>query len=1141
MKLTASKLSLAPTDLSNYQSCRHATQLDLSAAQGELKRLIRFGPIIDELRERGMAHENAYLEHLKSKGLTISQPCGDEEGQVASATRALEAMKDGFDVVFQAALGADGWSGRADFLIKVPGHSSLGGWSYEVTDTKLARETKAGAVLQLCVYTKLLADLQGSLPQEMHIVRPGNDFEPVSYRVDDYSAYFRLLENGIQAFVDAPAETYPEPVSHCDVCNWWTHCESRRRADDHLCYVAGISTRQIETLKASGITTLTQLAELDEVPKPNGGSQQALERARDQARIQHAGRSSEKCLHQLHKPIDGDHGLSLLPEPTPDDIFLDFEGDHFAEDGVNEYLTGYLTCRPGEELPKYTALWASNLHEERVAFEAFVDFAIETRRRNPGAHIYHFAPYETTALKRLVGRYATRERELDELLRGGAFIDLHRVVRRSLIASVERYSIKDMEPFFGYERQQDLAEASMSRRLVETAIASGAFEELPAQHQKIVEDYNREDCESALRLRDWLEVLRSDAITDGHLIPRPDLESGEASDEISELDQELRALRDALLDGLPEDPNERSEDQAAQFILAHMMEFHRREDKAAWWEFFRLTDLDDADYLTERRSIAGPQMSEVLQDTAAPLHRYQFGSQDVDARKGDDVYDSDGEKVGSVADVNFADQTIDIKKSKKSADVHPSAMLFHSFVRSDGLRKSLMRLGATVCDQGLSSKLPYKAGLELLLRRPSPLIGANGDLQQDDELPVDAAVRLALQLNGNVLAIQGPPGAGKTYTGAKIICALKKAGKKVGVTAVSHKVIQNVLEGAAKEAKAQGIDLSIVHKNKGEYAGDWGIQRADSYPKILKGLANDEIDVVGATAWAWCREDFEQSVDVLIVDEAGQMALSNVLATAPAAESLILLGDPQQLEQPLQSSHPEGSDVSALTHWLGGENTMPKDRGLFLDKTYRLHPKIAAFTSEVYYEKRLGTAPDLDRQAILSQGGKALITSGSGLRFLPVEHAGNQARSTEEVEAIAGMVRNLLDGGLWQPKEGDVRPLTINDILVVAPYNAQVAALSEALPELQERIGTVDRFQGQEAPVVIYSMTSSSPEDAPRGMSFLYDPHRFNVATSRALAMCVLVGNPSLFAPECRTPAQMKMANGFCRYLELAEAVPLAV
>ena len=1003
-------------------------------------------------------------------------------------------------------------------------------------DTKLARETKSETILQLCVYSYLLGKLQGVRPQSMHVVTPGRDFEPESYRVDEYAAYYRLLEGGIGAFVAEPGDTYPELVSNCDYCAWWSDCEVRRRGDDHLCYVAGISRLQMKSLRGFGVERLAELAALHPVPEPPQGSREALVRVREQARVQEVARQRASPYFELKEPIDAQHGLSLLPEPTPDDIFLDFEGDHFAETGVREYLLGYVTRGPGDE-PVYTALWARTLEEERAVFERFIDTATEIRRQNPGAHIYHFAPYEPAALKRLMGRYATREVELDQLLRAKSFVDLHTVVKRALIAGVERYSIKDLEPLFGYSREQDLREASMSRRIVENAIAEGDGGEELALHLRVVEDYNREDCESAERLRGWLEQLRGEVVAGGGDLPRPELREGDASEAISELDAALERLRDGLLDGVPVDPEERSEAEHARFVLAHMMEFHRREDKASWWEYFRLLDLEENELADERRAIAGLEHVGTLDPKAAPLERYRFPPQELDARSGDGVFGLDGARLGSVDEVNFAARTIDIKKRKDTATLHPRSGVFHAHVSSKALRESLMRLGEAVLENGLDLEAPYAVARRLLLREPPPTNAPNGALQHAGEPTLDAACRIALALDGDVLPIQGPPGTGKTYTGARIICELVRAGLRVGVTAVSHKVIVNLLEAAAEQAVGAGLEVSMVHCRKGRYEGPWAIERMDGYPVIRSGLGAGSIKVLGATAWCWARPDFEHSVDVLIVDEAGQMSLANVLACAPAARSLVLLGDPQQLEQPLQSSHPEGSDVSALAHLLDGADTMPADKGLFLAETRRLHPDIARFTSEIYYEGRVGSLPGLERQALVPRGHAGLELAGSGLVYVPVCHQGNQARSLEEVECIRRLVDTLHAHFSWCDQDGNVRPLATEDILVVAPYNAQVSTLAEALPEFSDRIGTVDRFQGQEAPVVIYSMTSSSPEDAPRGMEFLYNRFRFNVATSRARALCILVGSPALFQPECRTPHQMRMANGLCRFRELSRTV----
>ncbi len=574
MRQTSEGLSLAPTDLGNFLGCRHLSVLDLGAARGAAKPPYRYSPMIEELQRRGMEHEEAYLGWLRDQGLSVV----DARGHDVQA--AVAEMRAGVDVIYQAALSDDRWAGQADFLRKVSTPSRFGDWSYEVYDTKLARDTRAATILQLCVYSYLLEKLQGIRPPRMHVVTPGRDFESLEYRVDDYGAYFRLLAGQMDAFLANPARTYPERVPRCDYCAWWPDCEKRRRGDDHLCYVAGISRGQIESLRAEGIERLADLATLDPVPTPSRGSQEALVRVRDQARVQKQGRDTGKPFHELKEPFDAEHGFALLPEPSKSDVFLDFEGDHLAEGGVQEYLLGYVIA-DADGQPQYTPLWAAKPEQERRNFETFIDLVTGIRRSEPGAHMYHFAPYEPSALKRLMGRYATREVELDQLLRGNAFVDLHRVVKRSLVASVERYSIKDLEPFFGYERDQDLREASQGMRLVESAVADGSLD-TGDPNSRIVEDYNREDCESTLRLRDWLEGLRAELVSKGHALPRPLAASGEASESVNALDQELQGLRDQLLEGVPDDPDDRTEEEQARFALAHMMEFHRREDKASW-------------------------------------------------------------------------------------------------------------------------------------------------------------------------------------------------------------------------------------------------------------------------------------------------------------------------------------------------------------------------------------------------------------------------------------------------------------------------------------------------------------------------------------------------------------------------------
>ena len=369
-----------------------------------------------------------------------------------------------------------------------------------------------------------------------------------------------------------------------------------------------------------------------------------------------------------------------------------------------------------------------------------------------------------------------------------------------------------------------------------------------------------------------------------------------------------------------------------------------------------------------------------------------------------------------------------------------------------------------------------------------------------------------------------------------MICALVEQGKRVGVTATSHKVIRNLLDNIATMSATSGIATRLAQKvgeSEEERNTGGAVTEVEDNGEALRLLHDGTANVLGGTAWLWAREDFAHSVDVLFVDEAGQMSLANVLAVAQAAGNIVLLGDPQQLEQPKKGSHPDGVNVSALQHILGEHQTILADRGIFLPVTWRLAPSICEFTSEVFYERRLTSKPGLDQQQLT--GGPF---TGSGLWVLEVDHDGNRNASDEEVEAVADLVAKLTaPGARWIDEHGVAKQTTGDEILVVAPYNAQVSRLSDRLKDTGVKVGTVDKFQGQQAPVVIYSMATSRPEEAPRGLEFLYSLNRLNVATSRAQCAVILVASPHLFVPDCSTPRQMKLANALCRYRELAQVV----
>ncbi|MFL6548042.1 MAG: DEAD/DEAH box helicase, partial [Povalibacter sp.] len=684
----------------------------------------------------------------------------------------------------------------------------------------------------------------------------------------------------------------------------------------------------------------------------------------------------------------------------------------------------------------------------------------------------------------------------------------------------------------GFKRPVELADARVALARLQSSLELGKTPAITAETKQTIAGYNCDDCVSAFKLRNWLESIRSDLISKGATIERPTPQDEAPTEELDERQRKVQALAAQLLKGVPDDKQLRTPEQHARWIMANTLDFHRREDKSAWWEFFRLAALPPEDLLEERDAIAGLEFVECVGGgtKAAPIHRYRFPAQDIDLRGGESLHMPGEAKLGTVEAISFETRTIDIKKRKDTAGVHPSAAFAHDMVNARELAGALLRIGEEIAARGMEASNAYAPARNLLLRRPPSL---NGEpLQLEGELAVAAAIRVVRSLHGGILPIQGPPGAGKTFTAARMICALVQDGKKVGITANSHKVIRNLLNEVGRFADESGLTLQCIQKVKEETDDLPRIVFTTDNAEALAAIQSSKCQVAAGTAWFWSREDAFECVDVLFVDEAAQMALANVLAVSQACRTLVLLGDPQQLEQPTKGTHPEGTEVSALDHLLHGKSTIGAGEGLFLEETWRLHPDVCAFTSELFYENRLHSRQGLERQTITSQG----RINGTGLRLLAVEHEGNQGSSPEEADVIKDLVTEILaSNSRWTDRNGTECTVGLDDILIIAPYNAQVFELQSRMPGA--RIGTVDKFQGQEAPIVIYSMTTSSHADAPRGMEFLYSLNRLNVATSRAKCICVLVASPKVFEPECKSPRQMQLANAFCRYVEMATRI----
>ena len=832
-----SALRLTATDLVNHLNCHYLTHLNLEVAVGLISPPSTYDPYLDLMVNRGIAHEEAYIQHLNTQGLKITRVVGITDEQRVDLT--VAAMHAGAEVIIQGFLAHGHWCGRPDILRRIDTSSQLGDWSYEVYDTKLSRETKGGAILQLSLYSDLVTAVQGRCPEQMHVVLPGSKFQAHSFRTADYSAYYRLVQSSLEHAWEQKvlANTYPDPNPHCDVCRWNYQCAHRWRDDDHLCLVAGISKLQRRVLEARGISTAESLAE-EPLPltwNPEHGAVPSYERVREQARIQVEGRKCNRPVYEVLE-LEPSHGLSSLPEPSPGDVFLDFESNPFVGEGGLEYLLG-LVIAGGVDEPEYKCFWALTQEEEKSSFTCLVDWLMERRKQHPDMHIYHFAPYETVAMKRLMGRYATREKEIDRMLRAKLFVDLFRVVRESIRASVESYSIKFLEIFYNFQRSVPLDEANLSLFSVQSALEMDDSTGISDEHKEIVELYNQDDCLSTLHLRDWLEQVRARLIEQGKVIERPVLEDGDASEGVIERQEKNAELAKKIAGEVPVAPESRTDVHQARWILANILDWHWREEKASWWEHFRLAELSVDELVEERAALAGLAFVDTVGGTSqAPVHQYRFDHQETELRGGEPLRYVGGDKFGTLEKIDFQNRTVQIKKRKDTAQRHPRAVYAHDIIQTKELVNSIFRFGEYVARNDIAGPGHYGAARNLLLRHP-PRLGGH-PIRLDGETALQAAIRIAPLLDSTVLPIQGPPGSGKTYIGARMIAELVFHGKKVGITANSHKVIRNLLDEVNEATSERKIGVEMVQRCPKEdfVSGEAPIRWAKDNPSFFTAL-----------------------------------------------------------------------------------------------------------------------------------------------------------------------------------------------------------------------------------------------------------------------------------------------------------------
>ena len=1078
---------LSATDLMRFMGCAHATTLDLARMRGTGPEPKADSEDAALLQKQGDAHEAAHLNKLKAAGRGITEIARGDLGHDADVTR--KALATGAEVIFQGAFQSGNWGGWPDFLERVETPSALGTFSYEVADTKLKRRPHPKHVLQLVLYSDLLAEVQGLAPEYAH-VELGNG-ERATLRLADFVAYARQARERLEAFVAAPTLTRPIPCADCGLCRWADHCGAIWQAEDSLFNVANISRVQVKKLEAAGVRTLEGLAILNRPVR--GMAEGTRARLVTQARLQHARKTGDPA-HEL-RVADPGKGFDLLPEPQPGDLFYDIEGDPHYEGGL-EYLHGVWSDG------QFRAFWAHDHAAEARSLAGLFDFFRAHLAKHPQARIYHYAPYEITALRRLTTTYGIGEAFLDRLLRERRFVDLYAVVRSGLIGSEPNYSIKSMEAFYGLKREGEVKTAGGSVVAYERWIETGEQQILDE-----IEDYNRVDCVSTEQLRDWLVGIRPSG-------PWPVIGTKDEGQE-QQADIEADDLR-ALLKGsdLPQD---------RQDMLFNLGLFHRREAKPAWWAIFDSLGKDEDDLIDDLDALGGLEAVGPATPIKQSMARtYRFPVQETKLRDGKkaSIPTPEGFTGVNIEAFDRKAREVTLKIGKARADLLAERLTLHPDKPID-TKVIAAALRDVIADQCGGQKF---TALEDLLSRNAPRLsgGTGADILNHVD-PVAGTIATVARMENTVLPIQGPPGTGKTHVSARAILSLVAAGHRVGVASASHEAIRNVLMGCllALEDDDLPITLEIAHKVSSD---------DDGYPEgidaIFRPTSNDDptlaaADVVGGTAFYFARDENVQAFDWLFVDEAGQVGLANMLAMGRAARNIVLVGDPRQLPQVIQGAHPHPANLSCLDWLLGDHATVPPDRGIFLPTSRRMHPEVCRFISDQVYEGRLQSHPDTARQSVTGTP-----FPQAGAFWVPVAHEDNAQIAPEEVAAISAAAVHLLIGQ-WTDKDGTIRPLREADIIVVAPYNAQVNALRAALPA-GIRVGTVDKFQGQEAPVCLVSMTASSVEESPRGMEFLFSLNRINVAVSRAKGLALVFGAPRLREAKCETVEQMRLVNTLC-------------
>lgn len=1078
---------LSASRLNAFQSCRHQTTLWLA----DVKPPERADDSIALIRKKGFEHEAVVLSALSaSLGDTVEIPTAlslDERKQLT-----IEAMKAGVPLIYQAALANDRWVGFPDFLVRT-GRTAQGEWAYAPEDAKLSKKAKAEHVIQLGIYAQLIEEVTGAHPDDGTI--HGSGGSPARFKLAETRHIADRMMTQFEAFIAAPEPTRPVKTTACKQCDFAARCTEEWREADNPTFVAGIRGDQMIKLERAGVTTLSALAALPLDSTIPGIGNDTLSKLIGQARLQKRGADEGRGLVEV-LPSAPLRGFAILPAPQEGDLFYDIEGDPLYPEGL-EYLHGLWGPLGERGEMTFVPIWAHDHAAEKLAFEQLMDLFAAHLARFPQARIYHYASYEQTALKRLAMRYATREAELDRLLREQRFVDLHAVVRHAIRASTESYSLKSLEKIYWGQRSGDVTNAGDSiveyerwRELGDQAILDG------------IQHYNEEDCVSTQLMRDWLEGLRPSDVSYGLATAEGKPEDAARSAEREQFEQQRLAIAAGVRAQTALEPELRE-------LIAELLWFHQRSQKPQWWALFDRQTWTDDELTEDPESLGQLTRIDQVPDARSYMATYSFPPQDTKLRVGERPrFALTLQPAGEIVEFDAERCTLVLRRGTKSGDFPETGSLSPgAVIPQKSLVLAVMAAAARIGSGDLETD---RALLDMLRRRAPRLTGrTQGEpiLALGEDL-VDGTVRAVKELDASTLIIQGPPGTGKTYTTARAIMALLADGKRVGVSSNSHKAINNLLAAVSKHAEAIGAPLKGVKKcsptDPDTVFKGYGIISVGSSDGI-----EPHYQLVGATAFEFAKHG-TNTFDVLFIDEAGQVSLGNIAAMAGCARSLVLVGDQMQLPQPVQGVHPGETGLSSMDYAMQHHATVPPERGILLNVSWRMHPNVCGFISDAIYDSRLTAHPSTARQGLVLPAEHHLALKPTGISFVALTHVGCTQSSIEEANEIAALLDQLL-GAHWADAAGVQAPLTLNDVLIVSPFNMQVNLLKKMLRQ-GARVGTVDKFQGQEAPVVIVSMATSFGGDAPRGTEFLFNRNRLNVALSRAKCLAVVVCGDQLMS-----------------------------